>query len=153
MPSYEYRDGRMVELPDTILTESGEFPDDVRNTLVVESGVVATTTGRISGTVALRQGATLVARGPVSGTVHVEPDSTATFFDRASGTLNVEPGGTVRIMPGAVALGTMHIEGTLVNEGTRGVQVTGGGSVEDREGSTVRRPDKILDDGSVVYFD
>jgi hypothetical protein len=45
----------------------------------------------------------------------------------------------------------MHIEGTLINQGTRGVQLHGDGDVEDREGSTVRPPDEVWDDGTVVY--
>ena len=45
----------------------------------------------------------------------------------------------------------MMIDGTLVNHGTRGVQVQGAGVVDDREGSTVRPPDETLDDGTVTY--
>ena len=57
----------------------------------------------------------------------------------------------MHLLPGAVALGVLRIEGTLINEGTRGVDVSGRGTVDDREGSILRRPDRSLPDGTTVY--
>jgi hypothetical protein len=56
----------------------------------------------------------------------------------------------MHLLPGAVALGVLHIEESLINEGTRGGNVSGRGSIDDRKGSTVRRPDRSLPDGTTV---
>lgn len=151
MPSYEYVDGRMVEIPDIEITESGTLERDVRSTLIVRSGVQLTTSGDISGTVQVQRGASLSAIGHVSGTVHVASGAQAEFHSRMDGTLHVDSGGVATLLPGSVALGSMSIDGLLINEGTRGVQVHGRGSVEDRDGSRVREPDEIRQDGAVVY--
>lgn len=152
MPSYEYRDGELVEVPDIVVSESCDLHDDVKQTLVVQSGVILTTHGRISGTVEVQSGANLNARSDVSGTVSVAVSAEATFYGRMSGTLTVSRGGVATLAPSAIALGVMKIDGTLINEGTRGVRVHGTGAVEDREGSTVRPPDEQLGDGTVVYY-
>lgn len=152
MPSYEYRDGELVEVPDIVVSESGDLHEDVKQTLVVESGVMLTTHGRISGTVEIQPGATLNAQSDVSGTVSVAATAEATFHGRMSGTLTVSPGGVATLAPSAIALGVMKIDGTLINEGTRGVRVHGTGAVEDREGSTVCPPDEHREDGTVVYY-
>jgi len=151
MPTYEYVNGKMVEVPDTEIRESGTLAGDVSNTLIVRPGVTLTTTGAISGTVNVERGATLKATGPISGTVHVASGAEADFHGRMSGTLHVTTGGTAHLTPGSVALGSMHIDGLLINEGTRGVSVKGRGSVQDRPGSTVRQPDEVADDGAVIY--
>jgi hypothetical protein len=151
MPSYEYRDGELIEVPDVVVSESGELREDVSRTLVIEPGIILTAHGRLSGSVSVRVGATLDARNDVSGTVNVRANADATFHRAASGTLNISRGGVVTLTKSAVALGTMHVDGTLINYGTRGVNVHGAGFVDDREGSTVRRPDETLDDGTVIY--
>lgn len=151
MPSYEYRDGELIEVPDVVVSESRELREDVSRTLVIEPGVTLTAHGRLSGTVSVRAGASLDARNDVSGTVNVGANAEATFHRAASGTLNVSRGGIVTVTRSAVALGTMHVDGTLINYGTRGVKVLGAGFVDDREGSTVLRPDETLDDGTVIY--
>jgi hypothetical protein len=69
------------------------------------------------------------------------------------GTLHVNRSGTATLLPTAVVLGTIHIEGTLINEGTRGVHTYGAGVNDDREGSTVRHLDEIWDDGITIYRD
>ncbi len=151
MPSYQYRDGELVEVPDLVMSESGDVHDAVNNTLVIESGVSVTTHGVVNGTVSVRRGARLDAVNKVNGTVHVESGAEATFKHSMGGTLHVERGGTATLEASAVALGTMHIEGMLINHGTRGGSVHGAGQVDDREGSTVRPPDETLDDGTVIY--
>lgn len=151
MPSYEYVNGRMVELPDTEITESGTLNGDVRNTLIVRPGIELVATGDINGTVHIQRGAALTATGDVTGTVHVASGARADFHSRLDGTLQVDSGGVATLMTGAVALGSMNIDGLLINHGARGVQVHGQGSVDDREGSRVREPDEITDDGSMIY--
>lgn len=153
MPSYKYVDGRMVEIPDTEITESGTLERDVRNTLIVRPGVQLTITGRVLGTVQVQSGASLNAVGSVSGTVHVEAGARAEFHSRLGGTLHVDRGGVATLSPGAVALGSLSIDGLLINEGTRGTQVRGRGSVDDRDGSRVREPDETTEDGAVIYRD
>ena len=66
MPSYDYRDGELVEVPDVVVSESGDLRDDVSRTLVIDPGVTLTTHGRPSGTVAVREGARLDARNDIS---------------------------------------------------------------------------------------
>lgn len=153
MPTYEYRDGEMVEVPDLVVSESGDLYEDVNTTLVIRSGVSLTLYGRVSGTVHVEQAATVEARGDVSGTVHIESTAEATFHQAMAGTLHVEPGGMATLARSAVALGTLHVDGTLVNYGTRGTQILGSGTVDDRENSTVREPDETWEDGTVVYRD
>ncbi|TDE08203.1 hypothetical protein [Jiangella asiatica] len=152
MPSYEYRDGQLVEVPDLIVRTSGDLHEEVHRTLVIASGVELAVHGVISGTVNVQSGAVLDARNDVYGTVNVEPDAQMRVHKHANDTLNVQRGGTITILPSAVALGTIHVEGTLINEGTRGTQVHGAGAIEDREGSSVRPPDETRGDGAVVYY-
>jgi hypothetical protein len=152
LPSFKYRDGKLVELPDVVVSKSGDLHEDVKQTLVIKTGVTLTVHGSVSGTVEVQPGATLKAQGDVSGTVHVATDAEATLLGRVSGTLKVSRGGVATLAPSAVALGTMSIDGTLINHGTRGVQVHGAGVVDDREGSTVRQPDETWEDGTEVYY-
>lgn len=152
MPSYEHRDGELVEVPDLVINESGDLHQSVKNTLVIQPGVTLNLHGRVSGTVRVEAGGTLIARNDVSGTVNVASTAQATFYEQLSGTLHVERGGVATLAPASVATGTMHIEGTLVNEGTRGRQVHGSGVVDDREGSTIRQPDETWEDGTTVYY-
>ena len=72
---------------------------------------------------------------------------------RKRGSLNMNRGGVVTLAESAVALGTMRIDGTLSNHGTRGTNVHGAGVIDDREGSTVRPPDETRDDGTAIYWD
>lgn len=151
MTSYEYRNGQMVPVEDLVVSESGDLYENVDRTLVIENEATVTSHGRINGTVQLTPGTAFESRGTINGTVNVQRDATATFHARYNGTLNVDRGGVARLAPTAVALGTMDIEGTLINEGVRGVQVFGSGTVEDLPGSTVREPDEVRPDGAVVY--
>lgn len=151
MPSYTYENGEMIEIPDTVVSEDTEIREPVTNTLVVCPGVSVTTLAAVSGTVRVMSGATLQARGSVSGTVDVENGARALFHGQASGTISIERGAEVHLLSGAVALGVIRVYGTLVNDGVRGVNVSGPGTVEDREGSTVRRPDRIMPDGTTIY--
>jgi hypothetical protein len=151
MPSYTYKDGQMVEIPDTVVSEDTEIREPISNTLVLRPGVVVTAFAAISGTVRLMPGATLEARGDVSGTVNVERDARAVFHGRAGGTIKIDLGAEVHLLPRAVALGVIHVEGTLVNEGTRGVNLSGPGIIDDRDGSRVRSPDRTLADGTTIY--
>ena len=151
MTSYTYRNGQMTEIPDTVIAEDLEIRESISNTLIVRPGVNVTTLASITGTVRVMTGATLEARGSVSGTVGVEDGARATFHGQASGSINVDRGAVMHLLPGAVALGVLRIEGTLINEGTRGVNVSGRGTFDDREGSIVRRPDRSLPDGTAIY--
>lgn len=53
MTSYTYRDGKMVEVPDTIATEDTEIHEPVKNTLVIRPGVAVVSHAKISGTIGL----------------------------------------------------------------------------------------------------
>ncbi|MGT2462946.1 hypothetical protein [Sinomonas atrocyanea] len=119
--------------------------------MIIDNGASVTIYGTINGTLQLRPGTTVEARGIVNGTVNVERDAKATFHRAHNGTLNVDRGGVAQIAPTAVSLGTKNIDGMLINEGVRGVQIHGLGTVEDRPGSTVRQPDAIRPDGGVIY--
>ena len=150
MPSYEYRDGKLTEVPDVIVEEDRTGTEPITRTVVIRNGATLVTRESISGTVEVEQGA-LDAHGHVSGTVSVGRGCVATFHSKMTGTLSVSPGGRAVIAAGATALGAMSINGELVNEGTRGVQISGRGRVEDREGSQIRQPDETTADGTVIY--
>lgn len=152
MPSYEYRDGEMVEVPEVVVSESGDLHEDVERTLVIRAGVTLGAHGRVNGTVEMQSGATLNAQSDVNGTVNVASNAEATFHRRMGGALNVARDGVAILAPSAIALGTMNIDGTLINHGTRGVQVHGAGVVDDRDGSTVRPPDETWEDDTAVYY-
>ncbi len=152
MPSYVYRDGQMQQVPDTVITESTDLREKISNSLVVKEGATATTWAGVRGTITVEGGGVLDARGPVNGTVSVQAGGIATFYSRVSGTLQVSPGGRAKLTSNAVAVGTMHIEGDLLNEGTRGVQVRGSSNIYDAPGSTIRQPDEVRSDGTVVYY-
>lgn len=151
MTSYTYKDGEMIEIPDTVVFEDTEIREPVSNTLVLRSGVNVTTFAAVSGTVRIMSGATLQARGPVSGTLSVEQRARAFIHGRADGTIKIDRGAEVHLLSGAVALGVIRVDGALINEGVRGENVSGPGTVEDRAGSTVRRPDRTLPNGATVY--
>lgn len=153
MPSYTYRDGRMVQIPDTVITEDTELRGMVTNTVIVRGPATATVLGSLNGTVSVEAGATLIAHGSVSGTLNVASGGTAIFHTATHGTLHVSAGAVAHLLPGASALGTMRIEGILINEGVRGTNVGGSGVVEDRPGSRVRQPDGTLPDGTTIYKD
>lgn len=152
VPTYTYRNGRLVEIADTIVAKDTEFTEPISNTMIILPGVKAITTGPVSGTVQLMESASLDARGPVTGTVSVADAAHLTVHERAGGTLHIAAGGVAHLLPGSVALGTMRVDGTLINEGTRGVQISGSGYVDDRDGSTVRQPDAWGPDGTSVYY-
>lgn len=152
MPSYTYKNGELIEIPDVIITESCELSEPITVTVVIKTGAHVVSRAKLSGSVTVESGASLDAKGHVTGTVHVAAHGEATFHQKASGTLNVSQGGRVRLTETSIALGTMRIDGVLVNEGVRGVQVHGTGTVEDRPGATVRQPDETWPDGTVVYW-
>jgi hypothetical protein len=141
----------MVPVEDVVISESGDLHENINRTLVIQNEATVTSYGTINGTVQLTPGTTFDARGSINGTVNVQRDATATFHAGLNGTLNVNRGGLARLAPTAVSLGTKHIDGTLINEGVRGVRVSGSGTVEDLPGSTVRQPDEVRPDGGVVY--
>lgn len=151
MASFDYRDGQMIEVPDIVVNESRQIDQDVSRTLVIESGATVTTIGRVSGTIKVKSGAILDARGDVGGTVQIAAGGRAAFHASVGGTLHIEHGGVAAIGRTAVALGTMYVEGELINHGTRGFQVSGTGIVQDLEDSSVQQPDETWDDGTVVY--
>ena len=65
MPSYDYRDGELVEVPDLVINESGDLHQSVKNTLVIRPGMTLNLHGRVSGTVRVEAGARLIARSDV----------------------------------------------------------------------------------------
>lgn len=149
MSSYEYRDGQLVPVSDTVISEDCELRAPVTSTLTIQAGVSVVALGNINGSVNVLQGASLEAYGDVNGTVSADSDARITFHGRATGTIHLASGGLAHFSKGAVALGTMRIEGTLINEGTRGINVSGAGQIEDREGSSVRYPDSASDTAEV----
>src|SRR5690348_2432334 len=94
MPSYEYRDGEMIQVPDLVVVESGDLYEDINTTLVVRSGISLILHGEVNGTVHVERAATVEAKGDVNGTVHVEPTAAATFHQKLGGTLHIARGGT-----------------------------------------------------------
>jgi len=151
MPSYTYRDGELVEIPDTVITVSDEIREPVKNTLIIRAGAHVTSWAKISGTVVVEQDAVLETHAAVGGTVDIQAGGRALFRGKVGGTIQVREGGAATLADTAVALGTMKVDGVLTNEGVRGVQVNGHGRVIDAPGSTVRQPDATWPDGTVVY--
>jgi hypothetical protein len=132
VPSYTYRDGELIETPDTEISTDTVLTRRITETVHVSNGAHVVLTGPATGTVNVVSGE--LTANEVTGTVHVGRGSKATFEWCMSGTLHVDQGGTAVIGPRATALGTMHIDGTLINEGTRGVIVQGSGVIDDRPG-------------------
>lgn len=153
MPSFIFRDGEMVEVDDVVLDKSCEVTDPVRGTLVVGTGAQVVFRADVSGTVRVEAGAAAEVRGRVAGTFVVLGGGHVTFHSRLSGSLHVWPNATVTLASSAVALGSLHVDGTLTNHGCRGVSVSGSGQVIDTESATVQSPTEILDDGTVIYRD
>ena len=85
MPTYEYRNGERVEVPDLVITESCDLHEKVTKTVVIGPGVTLTLHDRVSGTVQVTAGATLEAHADVSGTVHVAAGAHATFYNHING--------------------------------------------------------------------
>jgi len=56
------------------------------------------------------------------------------------GTVHVEHNAQVIVHPSGRLAGTLHNDGLVVNRGTRGGAVTGGGHIQDLDGGTERRP-------------
>ena len=139
-------------MPDDIISESGVYDRDIARTLQIAPGVQVTTTGKISGTVNVGEGAQWIAVGDVSGSVTISAGATVTFERHASGTLHIQEGAKATFGPKCVALGVITVEGVLVNQGTRGVNVLGSGTVDDLPGSRVRQPDEVRADGTTVYY-
>lgn len=152
MTSFELRNGELVEVPDDIISESGVYDRDIARTLQITPGVRMTTTGKVSGTVNVGEGAEWIAVGDVSGTVTIAAGATVTFERHASGTIDIQKGAEATLGPDCVALGIISVDGLLVNQGTRGVNVLGAGTVDDTPGSRVRQPDEVRADGTTVYY-
>ncbi|MFJ3384763.1 MULTISPECIES: hypothetical protein [unclassified Curtobacterium] len=108
--------------------------EPITQTVIVTNAATATARARVSGTVNVEDGV-FVALATVSGTVHVAAGSMAVFADQMSGTLHLASGGSARILPGASALGTMHIDGHLLDEGERGCRCVAPGRSRTVAGS------------------
>lgn len=141
-----------MQVSDIVVSESGDLHEAVNRTLKIRPGVTLTVHRRVSGTVEAQPGATLQAQSDVDGTVDVSANAEATLHSRMGGTLNVNRGGVATLAPSAIALGTMRIDGTVTNNGTRGVEVHGAGVADYRDGSTIRPPDETREDSIVVYY-
>lgn len=139
MPSYAYREGQLVKVPDLVISESCDLHEAVNRTLIIEGEAEVTSYGPLNGMVELAPGTVLDARGTVNGAVNVAREARATFHGSINGLLRVNSGGRARLARTAAAYGTMVIDGILINEGARGVQVGGSGVVDDRPSSTVRQ--------------
>jgi hypothetical protein len=151
LASYTYEDGKLVQVPDTVVAESCEISKRVDSTLIIRAGVHVDARARMNGTVVIEPGAVFEAHEPVGGTVEIRDGGLAIFRDRVGGTIHVHRGGRATLSASAVALGTMRVDGVLTNEGTRGTQVTGAGEVIDVPGAVVRQPDETWPDGTVAY--
>lgn len=149
-PSFVYQNGEMFEVPDITLSDDTTLTEKVTRTLIITNGATVTALAPISSTVRVESGV-LDARSKVSGTVTVGAAGQASFAARMTGTLQVQAGGSAHIRATASALGTMHIDGYLLNEGERGAQRSGTGEVDDR--GSVRPPDERGANGAVIYRD
>lgn len=152
MTSFELQDGQLRQVPDQVISESGVFEQDVAQTLRIAPGIRVATTGTLNGTVHVGEEAEWIAAGDVNGAVEIASGATAVFQRRATGTISILRGASATFGPDCVALGMIHVEGALINEGTRGVNVHGPGTVSDLPGSQVRQPDEVWPDGTTFYF-
>lgn len=151
MPSYEYRNGRRVELEDLVVSVSQDLHETINCSLRVQAGAILSSYGTINGSIDLELGAQLHAFGPINGTLYVRDGAEVVIHRALNGSAVICSGGTLHIEQAASAMGSLQIEGTLINSGTRSDTVSGSGRILDREGSTVRRPDEIRPDGTRIF--
>lgn len=96
---------------------------------------------RLSGSLKLQTGSSARIVGQHSGSLHIAPDAVAEVVGSQSGSVHVERGGLVRVQPGGKLAGSLHVAGLIENRGTRGGSVhMAGGSIEDRDGGSVKQP-------------
>lgn len=151
MPSYKIVNGAQVEVSDTVVSDDATVEDELSNVVIVRNGAELIARARITGSVVVERGGRLLAFEDVTGTVSLQEGSEAEFHAGLGGALHVSRRATALLKPDAVALGSLNVDGTLVNEGTRGRTVNGDGRVDDLPGSTVRQPDAVDGDMEIYY--
>lgn len=107
--------------------------------------------GHLSGSLRLQPGTSALAAGQISGSLHVSRDAVADVSGRVSGSVHVDRGGLVRVLPGGVLAGSLHVSGLIENRGTRGGTVDlSGGEILDLYGGAVKQP-TTTEDGVNIY--
>lgn len=153
MPSYEFRNGRKIEIPETILDKSGDFVGTHNNSVIVRGmGTHVASRATINGTLTVSDGVTFENFGTVNGTVNVASGANYVVHGAQNGTSHVEHGGKLRVAPGGMLMGIASGEGELVNEGTRASTSTYVRRIVDAPGSRVRQPDEVDGDGTTYFY-
>ncbi|WMY79480.1 hypothetical protein [Citricoccus sp. I39-566] len=98
-------------------------------------------TGQLSGSLTLQAGSSVRIVGQHSGSLHVGPESVVDVVGSQSGSVHVAHAGLVRVHPGGMLAGSLHVAGLIENRGTRGGSVhMSGGAIQDLEDASVKEP-------------
>lgn len=97
--------------------------------------------GHLSGSLTLQPSSAARIAGQHSGSLHVGPGAVVDVVGNQSGSVHVRLGGLVRVHAAGTLAGSLHVGGLIENRGTRGGSVhLSGGSIEDVDGGSVKRP-------------
>lgn len=146
--SKEYRDSRVVT-DDEVLTSAHS------GSICVHEGATfeISRRGQHSGSLWLQPGSIVRIVGQHSGSLHVAADSIVEVVGNQSGSSHVERGGLVRVAPGGVLAGSLHVAGVIENRGTRGgSEHMAGGAIRDLDGGAVKPPTRMGDGGTVYRW-
>ncbi|MEO6116739.1 MAG: hypothetical protein ABIP33_10170 [Pseudolysinimonas sp.] len=136
----------MIEVPEISVHDKYTLTGTHQAGVNVHAGGELILSGIQQGTVQVESGGVVVVHGVLQGTLHVERDASVVVDGKLQGTTHVEAGGSVAILSGGQSQGTIHNEGSFVNEGVRGGAVSGN-PIDDRPGGSVKSPNA---DG--IYF-
>lgn len=103
-----------------------------------------------SGSLAFRPSSSGSIIGQHSGSLHVGPHAVVEVIGDQSGSVHIERNGLLKVAPGGKLAGSLYVEGTIENLGTRGGSThLAGGEIHDLDGGRVKSP--IEKDGMNIY--
>jgi hypothetical protein len=129
-----------------VLSEDTELRGVINNGVVVDAGAVVRVLGTLNGSVSVKSG-TVLNDGTVNGSVHLASGTEVRVAGVLSGSTHIAEGGTAVVLRAGSLRGSLHNDGLLINDGTRGGTVQGSGSIEDRPGASVKQPNYMSADG------
>lgn len=145
--SGEWVDGQYIEplIIDTNTVSTGEQ----RGGIIVRPDVTFRLLHWHQGSLVLEDNSAVVLESNHQGSIHVGRGATLTILKHHQGALHVYSGGVVNISPSGSCQGSVHVDGLLINEGSRGGPSSGEGEIRDRSGSQVIQP---VTRGNTTYY-
>lgn len=138
-----------VKVPPRVVNSHEELVGVHQHSICIESGASLEILGTQRGSVTFQRGSSGVIVGQLQGSLHVASGATVVIHGVQQGSVHISQGGVVRVEPRGRLAGSLHNDGTIENGGIRGGAVSGSGSLNDLEGSTVKQP--VLKDGAHYY--